>query len=719
MAYTSDPKKTTINPSDYYSRDEIEAFGKEIDALYKKTKAKVSQYDLEEMVKLDTISTWFEFAGRGLIHFSPGPLTWLTGSILLAAHYIMEFSNGHNILHGHYDEFKHPYLNSENFKWDLTTDEVDWKFEHHTSHHPFTNVSGKDSDYGYLLFRANDDQPWHPRYLGQMGIFASVPIALDKALFPWYIATARAIVEKRKVLSTQTYGPSLQRIIGKLAKNYLFYPTLAGAFFPKVALGNLLADMMSNVHTILMLAVEHHNENIPLIELSPNETQADFYLRQTIATQNYKLPGWYEDLFTGSVNIHLEHHLFPDLPFNRLKEVAPEVERICKKHNVPYRNIDALSALTGTLSRLWEKSLPTRNSDTSLMDLLLNPIELFNRVIEGFQEKFIHLDALENLTFAPTKVKSVKKETADSTRVQLEIPKALQKTSIRGGQYISIKLKIDGKEHVRQYSLIEPKRPRQLEIIVKHVAGGLVSGYINEKLKVGDTISIVGGINGDFSYRPGSNQQVFVAGGVGITPVYSILRGIAKTGRSLENCILYYFNRDEKSVILQAELEKLIEKKLRIEYIYSNQTGEFFSNWFHREYNKQETIWGDVYACAPKGMLTHLKSLLDEVGFRNDRYHVENFAVDSHTFDQTGKKHDLQLLSSGKTVQWDEGEPLLQALEREGVQVASGCRKGMCKACLVKLEKGMVQRNGHPEELHSVYITSCDTYPRGKSSVWL
>ena len=741
MPYKAEKSKPTVNPSDYYDRETIEAFGREIEQLYQRTVKQLGKEDVEKMKALVETSKLFERLGRSLIHFSAGPVTWLSGVLLLSGHYVMEFTNGHNVLHGHYDDIDDSgELNSFTYEWDNTVDETDWKFEHHTSHHPFTNVLGKDADYGYLLLRANDDQPWHFRYLAQLGIFASIPLSVD-LLMPWYIATSRALVEgKEAVTVTQgldylaspgdllepgtigsifdTYRAGIFRILKRKVKNYLFYPLLSGPSFLKVAGGNLLADMISNTHMILMLAMEHHNENIPLIEPAVNETKADFYLRQVISTQNYELPGWYEDLFTGGVNIHIEHHLFPDLPFNRLKEISPEVEAICKKYNVPYRRENVFSSLAGLTSLIVEKMFPTQSTDPGIFELLKNPLELGQRLLDGFTKSFEpKAKRVTNSTFVKARVQSVKNETAFAKRINITVPGNYLNNTPRGGQYISISVRIGGRDHVRQYSIIEPGQISELSIIVKRVEGGLVSNYIHDNIKAGDQVTLVGPVKGEFCFHLSQRPVVFIAAGVGITPIYSMLKEMGGNDE-LKNVTLFYYNHDEDSIILKSEIKELEEKyNLKVNHRLSTEGQKFTSQFVVDEIESES----QVYACAPLQFLKSLETSLVNHNFPMQHYYYEKFSSEKAEVHLTGKTHNLKLLSSQKTVSIDEGMPLLEALERSGCIIASGCRRGLCKACIVKVESGRILTADKKEEkkVSGNNITSCNSYARSDLQIWI
>lgn len=256
-----------------YSPETIEAFGREIEELYNRTKAKVGVEDLKIMQDLDRYSRYFDITGRALIHLSPEPVTYMAGIGLLAAHFVMEFTNGHNILHGHYDDIPgNGHINSRDFRWDNTMDETDWKFEHHVCHHPFTNIDGKDHDYGYLYYRISARQEWQPRHAFQIAALMAMP-GIMTYYMPGYIATARAFFENRAPLTWKTYGPAVISVSQALGRDYLLYPLLAGPLFPKVFLGNMMARVLAGAHLMYMLVFEHHGADIPLVDEPENESK--------------------------------------------------------------------------------------------------------------------------------------------------------------------------------------------------------------------------------------------------------------------------------------------------------------------------------------------------------------------------------------------------------------------------------------------------------------
>lgn len=72
---------------------------------------------------------------------------------------------------------------------------------------------------------------------------------------------------------------------------------------------------------------------------------------QILCNMNISCP-WWMDWYYGGLNFHIEHHLFPKLARNRLRQVAPEVEAICKKHGIEYGMESFTNCLLLTLKQL-------------------------------------------------------------------------------------------------------------------------------------------------------------------------------------------------------------------------------------------------------------------------------------------------------------------------------------------------------------------------------
>ncbi|WP_263262588.1 NO-inducible flavohemoprotein [Pseudomonas sp. RIT-PI-S] len=102
----------------------------------------------------------------------------------------------------------------------------------------------------------------------------------------------------------------------------------------------------------------------------------------------------------------------------------------------------------------------------------------------------------------------------------------------RPGQYVGVRLLIDGVEHRRNYSLSALSAGDGYRISVKHACGGVVSTFLHERFAVGDPIDLYPPA-GDFVLQSSDRPLVLISGGVGITPTLAMLEAALPTGRPI------------------------------------------------------------------------------------------------------------------------------------------------------------------------------------------
>src|SRR6187402_2624875 len=154
--------------------------------------------------------------------------------------------------------------------------------------------------------------------------------------------------------------------------------------------------------------------------------------------------------------------------------------------------------------------------------------------------------------FHTLKVKDIRRETADAVSVAFDVPPQIQhEFQYKQGQYITIKLKVNGEELRRSYSICtSPYSEKELRVAVKEVKDGRASTLMNRNWKVGDTVEVMTPMGNFSSVLSGNNKKHYVlfAGGSGITPMMSILKSVLYIEKQ-STIVLFYANRDEKSVI--------------------------------------------------------------------------------------------------------------------------------------------------------------------------
>ena len=130
-------------------------------------------------------------------------------------------------------------------------------------------------------------------------------------------------------------------------------------------------------------------------------------------------------------------------------------------------------------------------------------------------------------------VQAVETLTHDIKRVVLKPAKPLE---FSPGQYAQLQFT---PEHIRPYSMAGVAGDTTLEFHVRVVAGGRVSGYVANELKPGDTVRVSGPLGSAYLRRKHDGPVLCVAGGTGLAPILSILRGAIEQG--MPNPIHLYF----------------------------------------------------------------------------------------------------------------------------------------------------------------------------------
>ncbi len=155
---------------------------------------------------------------------------------------------GHNVMHGQYDWMGDPGLSSRMYEWDNVCPSEQWKYSHNYIHHTYTNILGKDRDIGYGILRMDEDQPWHPYYLGNP-LYAF----LLMVFFEWGVAMHDLEVEnivagRRRLSDNKALHAGIMRKVRRQAlKDYVLFPALTGPLFPLTLAGNATANLVRNI----------------------------------------------------------------------------------------------------------------------------------------------------------------------------------------------------------------------------------------------------------------------------------------------------------------------------------------------------------------------------------------------------------------------------------------------------------------------------------------
>ena len=353
----------TVTRSRTLSADELAAFGAAIDQLYQRTRADLGQRDAEYVYRVRNFVRHSEIAGRALLMFGGWlPPAWLTGTTLLGLSKIVEnMELGHNVMHGQYDWMNEPSLMGAGYDWDNVCAGNAWKHTHNYEHHTYTNIIGKDRDLGYGTLRISEKQRWYPQH--RYNLFFTAALAVG---FEWFVGVHdlqldRYIIGKRKwkdLTQTVEWQEFILKARRQVVKDYVFFPAIATVNAVPVLAGNVTANLMRNVWAWAIIFCGHFTEEVEVFEdKGETETRAEWYVRQIRGSSNIR-GGRLMNFFSGNLSHQIEHHLFPDIPANRYKELAPEIRALCAQYGQHYSTGTFSQQLRGVLTRLALMSLP-------------------------------------------------------------------------------------------------------------------------------------------------------------------------------------------------------------------------------------------------------------------------------------------------------------------------------------------------------------------------
>ncbi|MFE8072565.1 acyl-CoA desaturase [Marinobacteraceae bacterium S3BR75-40.1] len=349
------------HPSQKLSPEAVEAFGKELDQLRDEVLADLGQQDVDYIRGIIRTVRSTEIGGRLLLHVSFTPLGIGAGVACLALSKILEnMEVGHNVMHGQYDWTNDPSLNGNSYEWDIASDADGWREYHNYEHHTFTNILGKDRDFGYTITRLTPEQPWRPYHL-----FQPLYNVVHALAFEWGVGLF-ALELDRVIAGESTkarFMGKLKAFAGKagrqIGKDYVFFPALAGLGAPKVLAGNVAANVVRNVWTYSIIFCGHFTQDVEVFleEETENETRGQWYLRQIQGSSNIEGSRLFHTL-SGHLSHQIEHHLFPDIPAHRYPEMAPRVQAICERYGLHYNTGSFSRQFGSVVKRILKYSLP-------------------------------------------------------------------------------------------------------------------------------------------------------------------------------------------------------------------------------------------------------------------------------------------------------------------------------------------------------------------------
>lgn len=329
--------------------------------------------------------------------------------------------------------------------------------------------------------------------------------------------------------------------------------------------------------------------------------------------------------------------------------------------------------------------------------------------------------------FITTSVLAVLDEAAGIRTFRMVRPSNFE---FRAGQFVPVRVQIDGRPHVRCYSISSPPHVRgYFEISVRRQ--GLVSGALHGTLRAGATLT-VGPPAGMFIYPDRDDRPLaFIAGGIGITPLLAMAEHAAASDPTRPVTLLYSV-RGEHDIAFRDALQLLAARHphLRVVITLTDHAGpsRFHVGRIDAPLLRQQVpASADTlfYLCGPPQMVTHLRDTLGSMGVPDAQIRFERFDLAAaatlvngaeHVHPHEGAPSTVQVTfeSSHRTVTARCDRTLLETAEAEGVAMTSVCRAGVCLSCRTRLTSGTADCESSvldPEDRAAGFILPCVTRP--------
>lgn len=313
------------------------------------------------------------------------------------------------------------------------------------------------------------------------------------------------------------------------------------------------------------------------------------------------------------------------------------------------------------------------------------------------------------------------------------------------GQYLTFKLNVADRDKpvIRCYSLSDGPSEKYYRVTIKRVPAprdkdvppGVGSNFFHDHVHEGDILDVQAP-RGDFFLKPEERTPVvLIGGGIGVTPMMSMVARISEVNPNRE-VWFFYGLRSSSDHAFKARLEELAEQNdnLRLCVCYSRPGEKDIEG---KDYQFAERVTVDLfkrvlpsnnyefYICGPPPMMATLPQALEEWGVPSSRIFMEAFgpasapkkkkpAASTEESANSGPALKVKFSRTGKEVAWsDNWDSLLELAEEQGVQIDSGCRAGNCGTCEVALLEGKVSCVQAGAEIADGSCLACISVPDG------
>jgi ferredoxin-NADP reductase len=229
---------------------------------------------------------------------------------------------------------------------------------------------------------------------------------------------------------------------------------------------------------------------------------------------------------------------------------------------------------------------------------------------------------------------------------------------------------------VRQYSVVTPLSDggRYVVAVKRDASGRGGSRWLHDHARAGQVLRM-SPPRANFGLVQADRPTLLLAGGIGITPIYSMFEHLEASGRPVE---LHYWCRSAEHQVFR----KALHGRRTVHLHYSTDGTDGVRPFGMAQALAAAPADADIYGCGPARMLDELKDIA-----AGRELHLERFAPASLA-PSDGEDFTVELARSGGSFRVLKGQTILEVLLHEGVDVVYSCEQGVCGACEVKVLEG-------------------------------
>lgn len=278
------------------------------------------------------------------------------------------------------------------------------------------------------------------------------------------------------------------------------------------------------------------------------------------------------------------------------------------------------------------------------------------------------------------------------------------------GQFLTLAVALAGRTVKRSFTIASsPAQRDYVEITVKREDLGVVSRYLHDRVQPGELLQ-VSAPQGRFTFTgTEADSIVLIGGGVGITPLMSVIRALTDHGWTRDIYLLYAC-RTTAEFVFREELERLQRRHPNL-HVVASMTRVEGTVWMGARGRLTRELIAEsvsdlprrrIHLCGPPPMMDAIRAILLDLGVPRDQILTEAFgpaekretrqaAVQAAMVEAPATTTPTVAFTiSGKGAPLPAGTTVLEAAEHVGVSIDNSCRAGTCGTCKVKLLKGSV-----------------------------